>query len=685
MLVAAGLLAAARAAAQAPQAMPTPAQLEPVVVGATRTEQRLKDAPASVTVLTQEDIATSPARTADDLLRQVPGFSLFRRSSSAVANPTTQGVSLRGIGPSGVSRTLVLVDGIPQNDPFGGWIYWSRIPLEDIERIEVVRGGGSHLYGSAAMGGVINVVTRRPDPLAVEGRASGGNRATVSGDLAVSHVLGPVGFRLRAEAFDTHGYPIVAAGQRGAIDRRADSTHAQFQGKVEYTLAPEARLSLAGSFFTEDRNNGTPFQVNSTDSGSASGLARFKTPDGSAWEASLFGRLQTFEQTFSAIAGNRNSETPTVRQRVPVDYYGGSLQWTRRFLRDHLLTAGLDARLIDGQTDEELLTGANDRRDAGGTQGLWGIYLQDQWTPHPRWQVTAGLRYDSWRNYDGFRNQRARATGLVTHTDFRDRVDTALSPKLSLLYRPLEPLALRASFYRAFRAPTLNELYRRFRVGNVETLANPDLGPERMTGGEAGADLALARGLTGRVTGFWNEVKDPISNRTFTPPDPCPEGIPPGSVCRQRQNLGRTRIRGLEAEVEYVLGEAWTLRAAYLFDDAVVRSFPADRRLEGNRIAQVPRHQATFAVRYANPKLLTLTVQARVIGDQFEDDLNSAKLGDYVVVDVHASRAVGRWGEVFLGIENLFDRTFAVGLDPSTRVVTVGAPFLVHTGLRFRF
>jgi len=152
------LLVAARAAAQPSE----PARLEPVVVTVTRIEQKVEDAPASVTVITREDVQASASQTVDDLLRQVPGFSLFRRSSSVVTHPTAQGVSLRGIGPSGASRVLVLVDGIPVNDPFGGWVYWSRMPMQSIEQIEVVRGGGSSVWGNGALGGVINVITRKP-------------------------------------------------------------------------------------------------------------------------------------------------------------------------------------------------------------------------------------------------------------------------------------------------------------------------------------------------------------------------------------------------------------------------------------------------------------------------------------------------------------------------------------------
>src|SRR5574337_1400574 len=156
--------------------------LEPVVVSASRVEQRLRDVPANVTVITREDIERSPARTVDDLLRQVPGFSLFPPSSSLVTHPTAQGVSLRGIGPSGVSQTLVLLDGVPLNDPFGSWVYWSKVPLESVERIEVTRGGGSGVYGNYALGGVINIITKRPEARVAQAKLDLGTRDTVDAD-----------------------------------------------------------------------------------------------------------------------------------------------------------------------------------------------------------------------------------------------------------------------------------------------------------------------------------------------------------------------------------------------------------------------------------------------------------------------------------------------------------------------
>src|SRR2546426_2573154 len=111
------------------------------------------EAASSLRVLSAEDLAAVGAARPDDVLRQVPGFTLFRRSGSRTANPTSQGVSLRGIGASGASRALVIDDGVPLNDPFGGWGYWGRPPRMEIDSVQLLRGGASHLYGRAAVAG----------------------------------------------------------------------------------------------------------------------------------------------------------------------------------------------------------------------------------------------------------------------------------------------------------------------------------------------------------------------------------------------------------------------------------------------------------------------------------------------------------------------------------------------------
>ena len=183
LLLSAYLLPSA-AAAQGPAAPSpgSPGQIptvaDEVTVTATRTEQRLADTAASVVVLSAADLAASAAPTVDDALRQVPGFSLFRRTGSRWANPTAQGVSLRGLGASGASRAAVLADGVPVNDPFGGWVAWGRVPRAALARVELMRGAASDLYGSGALGGVVQLVRRAARTPAVVADASWGERAS---------------------------------------------------------------------------------------------------------------------------------------------------------------------------------------------------------------------------------------------------------------------------------------------------------------------------------------------------------------------------------------------------------------------------------------------------------------------------------------------------------------------------
>jgi iron complex outermembrane receptor protein len=675
-------------ASGAEPAVPT-VRLEPVIVSAGRVEQSLGDVPANVTVLTREDIERSPARTLDDLLRQIPGFSLFRRSSSLVANPTTQGVSLRGIGPSGVSRTLVLLDGIPLNDPFGGWVYWSKLPLESVERIEVVRGGGSALYGNYALGGVINVVTQKPEATEMQGKLDGGTRDTVDANLAAHLDRGPLGLSLRGQVFTTGGYPVVQENQRGAVDVDADSRHQTFIGRLHYAPAPDTSLALSGSYFNEDRGNGTRLQENATEAGYFAAAGRTRSGDGSDWQATVYAQWQTFTSTFSRVSSDRNSEALTLDQAVPSTGVGGSLQWTKPLLPRHLITAGVDARWIEGESDEALFnfagTAVTSRRAAGGEQRFVGGFVQDIFTPLPRLQITGALRFDYWRNGDASRSDRSLTSGQIASTSFPDRSDTAVSPKLAALYHATEHLSLRAAAYQAFRAPTLNELYRQFRVGNVVTLANTDLGPERLTGGEIGADFSPGDQWLAKLSGFWHELKDPISNVTLAAP--VPSDCPPGTVCRQRQNLGRTRSLGLEAELHYRPAPAWDLSASYLYNLSEVRRFPADPSLEGKRLPQVPKHMYTLGAQFLQPRLLNVAVQGRFVGEQFEDDRNDHTLGGFFVVDLNLWRPlpIAPASEVYVAVENLFDTTYSVGKDPATGVVSIGIPRLVHGGLRWRF
>jgi len=680
-IVAVALLLTASSAAA--QESPAPTRLEPVVVTPTRLEQQAGDAPASVTVISREDVRQSASQTVDDLLRQVPGFSLFRRTSSVVGHPTTQGLSLRGIGPSGTSRALVLLDGVPINDPFGGWVYWNRIPLQSIEQIEVVHGGGSSVWGNGALGGVVHVLTRRPVERAAFFEASYGSHDTRNFDLLLTQAKGPLRLSLEGNYFDTGGYPIVKESRRGAIDIDATSRHSTFNGRVELVDSPDLSLFASGNYFDEDRGNGTPLQFNRTGAGAFATGGRLRAGDFGELAAAVYGHFQEFRSTFSTQAADRNSETLALDQTVPSTSAGGYLQWSRRF-GSHLVASGGDIRWVEGETQEKVyVSGAFARtRIAGGEQLIGGVFLQDVYTPHPAWELVGGIRGDYWESYHGTRRDTPppAGSGIPASQTFSDIDRILASPRIAALFHATSSTDVRASAYQGFRVPTLNELYRVFRVRNDVTVANEHLRPERLTGGELGVQQRWGP-LEARVTAFWNEVRDLVANVTLATPLP---DCPAGTTCRQRQNLDLSRIRGFESELELRLTREWRFVASYLFSDARVVEAPQQPTLEGNRLAQVPEHNATLGVRYTHPAIATVSATARYVGGQFEDDLNTLPLGSYVVLDLFVSRALARWAEVFVGVENLFGQTYSTGRT-SEGVVSIGAPRLVHGGLRLAF
>ncbi|HEX3130680.1 MAG TPA: TonB-dependent receptor [Thermoanaerobaculia bacterium] len=642
-----------------PVTPPAASVSDEVTVTASRTEQRLGETASSVVVLSSQELAATAAGTVDDALRQVPGFSLFRRSGSRYANPTTQGVSLRGIGASGASRALVLADGIPLNDPFGGWIYWGRVPRASLDRVEVLRGSGSDLYGSAALGGVVQLLRRPPTRTGLAVEASYGDRETPEGSLFLAEGRGAWSASLAAEGFRTDGYVPVEPESRGAVDAPAASRHTAADLTVERRLGTDARLFVRGSWFDEDRDNGTRLQVNDTTIRQVSaGLDG--TAAGGWLSLRAWGSDQDYFQTFTAIAADRSSERLTREQTVPADSTGGSVQWTRAAGDRHALVAGVDLRQVEGTSRETIFGGpVPSHVAAGGTQNTGGLFLEDLARIGPRLSLTLTGRIDGWRNEE---------EGGDT------REETAFSPRASLLFRATDRWSWTASAYRGFRAPTLNELYRAFRVGDVLTQANADLDAERLTGAETGAVFTNPR-VTARGILYWMEVDRSIANVTLSI-----SPIPPGLITRQRRNLGQTRSRGVELEGTARMGDRWTLSGGYLLSDATVVSARAEPVLEGLRLAQVPRHQASAQLRFSDPRLGTLGLQARWTGDQFDDDRNELRLRSFTTVDALVSQPLTTGLEIFVAGENLLDERVETGRTP---VLTLGPPLSLRLGLRF--
>jgi len=654
---------------------------EQVTVTANRTGVRLVESATSVTILSPEDLATTAAFRTDDILRQVPGFSLFRRTTSRAANPTTQGVSLRGLGASGASRALVLSDGFPLNDPFGGWVYWDRVPRVSMGSIEVASGGASHLYGSDALGGVINI-RRAPvnrDAISLEGAYGNENSPDLS--LAASKSFGPWAIGLASELFRTDGYIAVPSSLRGAVDTPVNSQDASGDLTLERKFSDRGRVFVRGSLFGESRHNGTPLQTNSTTIRELDLGGNWDGHELGAFELHAYASRQGLNQSFSSIAANRSTESLTRTQDVPAQQVGFSAQWQHAVGMHQQLVAGLEESDTHGQTNEQGYFGGNPTTTSqgGGREVNWGAYVEDIFRITPDWLLTASGRVDHWQNFGAFAPPNpAKAVGAAA---LPDRSETFFSPRLALLHKLTRNVSVTASGYRAFRAPTLNELYRGFRAGNVFTEFNPNLRAERLTGAEGGA---IVTGWNQRVmlrgNFFWNQITRPVANVTLT--------TTPALITRQRQNLGGTHSQGVEFEASGRLTNSLMLSGGYEYTDATVTSFNLATTLAGLNpslvgldVPQVPRHQFTFQASYTRPFIL-LAVQGRFGGNQFDDDQNTLLLRRYFVLEASASRSLHRGVDLFVAVENLTNQRYDVGRTP---VLTVGPPILARAGLRLQF
>ncbi len=615
------------------------------------------------------------ALATDDKLRNVVGFSLLRRSGSQTANPTSQGVSLRGLGASGASRALVLADGIPLNDPFGGWIYWARVPQTSLDQVQVIPGGVSALYGNDALGGVVNLETRHAVQTDAVVEGSYGNENSPFGSGWGALRFGQWAVVASGEGFRTDGYTGVPKNVRGLVDTPVASQYGSGTLRLERTFGDRGRVFLSGSLYGDDRLNGTPLQINDTTIRQLAIGTDYDSHAAGLFTLRLYGGTENYHQTFSSIAANRDSESLTNIQYVPSQQMGLLAQWSKQVASRLTLLAGLDGLDVQGFSNET--TFSSGRRTAqlsnGGTQQSLGAFAEGIVQITTKWSVTFSGREDLWSNLNAS-SSRIPTQGKPTFIAYPDRGQNAFSPRLTTSYHAGEHTVLYASAYRAFRAPTLNELYRTFRVGNVQTLANAFLRAEHFTGGEGGARFTtLQDRLTIYGAGFWGFVTDPVSNVTIS--------TSPQLIVRMRENLGRTQAPGLQAGMNYAVTHRIGLSCAYQFIDSTVTSFSANPALVGNQVPLVAKNEFVFQGTWAAPQKIFVAVQGRTASNEFDDDQNLLPLAAYFVLSATLSRPVAKGFDVFFQGENLTNSQYDIGRTP---VATLGQPVLGRIGLRWQ-
>jgi len=618
---------------------------ESLVVTAPDARESARQPTTGTTVLSGDTIRQSPAVTADEALRVVAGLSLFRRSSSRASNPTTHGVTMRGLSASGASRGLVLLDGVPLNDGFGGWVTWTRLPPLAIDTVEVDRGAQGATFGSDALGGVINVSTPRPDHSSGSMSAGFGSQGVALSDVGGSLRTASVAMQGTASWFRTDGSIPVAPESRGPVDTPADAEWVSALGKATMD-STAGRFTVSGWGSTDDRGNGTPLQRNRMSGGTVA-VAWDRLVAATQLAARVSVSPNSYTQTFTTVSANRATETLTSTQFVNVTTTRAIVEAGRAvphgYLTARTMLARAPADFTDRRPTSVIAMSLRDDSEAVAAHGAW--------TPTGSLTIGAGVRSE-WR---------AAPDAAATR-------DAATVGSVSAAWSVGSGVVIRGSAATSHRWPTLNELVRDFRAGAVLTVANPDLLPERARSADGAVTITRAHWNLS-AGAFWVVVEDAIANVTVTS----------APLVRQRRNAGEAHARGLEMDFE-MRPAAWArLRASTVLADSRFRH-SLEPALEGNWLPQVPQSFLALSGDAQLGRGVSVSAIWRAISSQFDDDRNTFELAPAYQLDARLTGQIKAW-TWYVGVDNAFNSRVEVGRTP---LVTLAPPRAARAGLTWR-
>jgi outer membrane receptor for ferrienterochelin and colicins len=593
--------------------------VDAIVVTGSRTERPIGEAPVATEVITREEIADSGAQSLGELLEEQPGVYIDRGVGGAA--PTLQGLP--------TDYTLILIDGVRQPGRVNGVIDLDRFSVEDIERVEIVRGSASALYGSDAIAGVINIITRKAKkPFDLSGQGSYGAYETLDLSAGVgvrqntwsSRVSGGVHSR---DSFDLDPGDVATS--------QSASTQYNIANQTTYSPIKTLTLTLTGDYRHQDRNaidvsaaGGAVFdRENLTETGSV--LLRPEWKFGSDSRLELRTSLAIFRDQFLLDQRGATELDELQDTREQLAQFGA--QFDTLFGPSHLATVGTEAAYESLRTAR--LVGGRGNRTRGA------LYVQDEWTllGSPMLVLLPGARLDVDSQFGAYP-----------------------TPRVALRFDPVEQLTLRASYGWGFKAPDFRELYLLFENPSVGYLVegNTELKPEKSRNVNLGAEYRPLRTLWLSVQGFYNDITDRIGTNLAPSDDVGPQRF-------VYQNIDSAHSLGFDSNVRlsplsglrFDLGYSWTRTR---------------NESDGRPLSGTPLHRATASVRYAIPSIGFETLwRAAFVGSRpFYQDNDADGVAElvnasgYASVDARVAQRVGYGFSSFLLAENLLNAGDAV-------------------------
>lgn len=706
---------AGRVAAQAtPEKVDTLGTIE---VTASRGGTTLRQMPLHTTVITRQELAASPARTLDQVLRDVPGMNLSG-APFYVTDPTGQQTRLRGVTNS---KVLMLVDGIPIHDPFYSTTQWFKMPLSGIERVEVVRGGSSSVWGNLAVAGVVNVITRKPSDNSAEADVSYQSFGTWNAAASKNFLVSPeLALRVSGDVLTTDGYQTTPAPFLATVPGKSASEATNWNLQVAGYYSPSARMftfARVGYHRQHEDIGGYKFGANVQKSPDlAAGMTHTLGETGHA-DLRVWAQWEQFDkQNGAACFLQSASACNTTATSSPLVQFANSTDWNPyRELGASvsatsplgtlpaLLQVGADYRRVAGEDTATTFNRPTTTNGAGatinrvsygqGAQQFIGGFTQLKLFPAAGLEITANLRYDYWTNRNG-RALLTRYVGGVPQTpsggDIENTSKGSFNPSLALRYALTDRLSVRGAAYTAFRAPGLNNLYRSFSSTTSITVANPLLLPETLRGAEMGGDLELDA-LTLGATLFQYNTKDLIASYRIqdaasAPPEVVAVCGADLSNCPATVNLNTNgqdaRSRGVELTARVRVARPLSVGASYAFTSSYYTSTttgdPTHAQLGG-----VPKHVATLSAEWTPHRRASLSATLRYSGSMYLDVNHTIPQHGFALLGASASYGWTDRLTLYGTVANLTDFEYSDSPTTSAASQTLGLPRAFTGGVRW--
>lgn len=644
--------------------------LDEVVVTGTKTTRNIKEVPGRISVISSKTIEISAAQQVDDILRYTAGINVSRSTGLYSQRPM---VTLRGLSGDEQSRTLVLINGVPINTSDEGGVNWNRINQHDVERIEVFKGPGSSLYGNNAMGGVINIITKKPEkPQEVYGGISYGTYNTIRQDLNV-RIRNNKGYygSISQYYLKSDGYNNVVKEDRTPYDIARSLEEISLSVKAGNDSQKWLRWELQYDVFRDRRGEG--FQVlvpNGVYRNFNTNLFRANLRGGdksTQYDLNAYYQLENYYDVNEKLRYGKLpiGDVPiadSTYSRYDVNSFredmGALFNINRELTENNTLTAGFEYKQgsIEGgdyyQTPNSN-TGLYDTvYNAGKIKTLAG-YIQDEHAFFDnKVRLIFGLRFDRVTFDDG---EYKATDSWSTIPETKEHSWTEMSPRFGMRFNFIEEVSAYISYSHGFRASILDDLTRTGWMWVGPKYHNPELGPESLDNFEIGADLFPIEKMKISASAYYATGKDflyYVAVDSINHPD-----LEPFIFGRQayiRENVTNITMKGIEADVQYEIIEGLNVLVSYTYANSKINKFTEMPELENKNLKYVPKHAASASLLWQN-KYVNTSLRGYYKGEQFGDDRNNIVLDPYFTLDIQLSKQINENFIISLDIQDIFD------------------------------